>query len=105
MHSNVSDRNDLSKVTELVTVKTLKVFLLEKDVDALLDVTDLRGEARLDLLNGLGHQLSVFHGLAGLHDTNNGGLRIKLVTKFMRGNIRPYMLTCMSIFLSSSMVL
>jgi hypothetical protein len=73
-----SFRKGLSKVSELVAVQALEVFLLEENVNAFLDVADLRREAGLDLLDRLGHKLGVLHSLARLHDTNDGRLEIML---------------------------
>lgn len=42
-HSTViARRRTLSQVAKLVTLETLQVLLLKKDVDAFLDVADLR---------------------------------------------------------------
>lgn len=80
IHSGVSLRcANLSKVAKLIAVEALQVLFLEEDIDTLLDVAYLRGKTMLDLLDSLGHKLSMLHGLARLHDTNNGRLKKALV--------------------------
>lgn len=64
----------LCQIAKLVTLKALEILLLKKNVDALLDVTDLGGETGLDLLDSLGHELRVLHCLSRLHDSNDSRL-------------------------------
>ena len=70
----------LCEVAKLIIVKALKVLLIEEDLDALLDVSNLGDEAALDLVDGLAKEEGVLHLLARLHDTHDSGLRTWLVT-------------------------
>ena len=76
MLSSKVEESNLGKVTNLISIlKTLKILLLEQDLDALLYVLDVWREARLDLVDGLGDKEGVFHLLAGLHDADNRRLK------------------------------
>ena len=64
----------LSKITNLIIVKTFEVFFIQENLDAFLDIGNLRVEPRLDLRDCLGYKLGVLHALSGLHDSDHGGL-------------------------------
>ena len=65
-----------SQVRVLIGLDTLEILFLNQLIDRLLDIRDFRREARFDLVDGFLHELHVLHLLAGLHDADDGRLRM-----------------------------
>jgi len=70
------DAMTLCNVVERITltVRPLNVILLQKGIDSLLDIRNLGIEPRSNLPDDFLNQCLVFHCLARLHDSDDGGL-------------------------------
>lgn len=64
-------RFQLCEVAEVVVLQSFKILLIEKDLDALLNISHLGNESLPDLVDGFADELLVLHALAGLHDSHD----------------------------------
>jgi len=70
--------SSLCEVPEVIIVKALEILLVQQDLDALLDITNLWHKPLPNLVDSLAYELLVLHALPGLHDSDNRGLGVQL---------------------------